>query len=73
MKKNESYTCKTYIAGEIMKDKDCPLCNGKKFKQGDDFKTLCIEHSTKVISLLLCGFVSDYSGFGKREKKCHSE
>lgn len=48
------------------KNKKCPLCNGKPFKKGDDFKILCVEHSTKVISLLLLGFVSDYSGFGKR-------
>ena len=42
-----------------MKDKKCPLCNNKPFKQDDDFKTLCIEHSTKVISVLFCHFARE--------------
>ena len=50
--------------------KTCPLCRGKAFKQGDDFKTLCIEHSTKVISLLLCHFAREIVGSkGRRKKK----
>lgn len=31
---------------------ECPLCKGEAFKQGDDFKKLCVEHSTGVISVL---------------------
>lgn len=52
--------------------KTCPLCRGGSFSQGDDFKTLCIEHSTKVISLLLCRFAVEIVGSKgkKEEKKC---
>lgn len=36
----------------MKKDKNCPLCNGKAFKQGDDLKILCVNHATQVISAL---------------------
>lgn len=49
--------------------KTCPLCNGKPFNQGDDFKTLCVQHSTKVISLLLCHFAREIVGSEKTSKK----
>jgi len=55
------------------KSKTCPLCNGKTFSKGDDFKELCAEHSTRVVSLLICAVGSEISGsaeIGIGRKKC---
>jgi len=49
------------------KDHECPLCNNKPFKKGDDQKILCIKHLQEVISLLICGIASEMSGIGIRD------
>jgi hypothetical protein len=47
---------------------ECNLCNGKPFTPDDDFKKLCIEHSTQVISTLLLGLGVWHAATHKDEK-----
>lgn len=41
----------------MRKDKNCPLCNGKEFKVGDDPGDLCVDCMCKTIGLLLVGII----------------